>query len=70
MAPGKDVIGITEAELKAVFDAYPYDGDGFTAELARRFSVAELEKAYAYASYLNRHNGYYLGLWGSNSMKF
>ena len=67
MAPSKDVIGITEAELQAVANAYPYDSTGFTAELARRFSVAELEKAYAYAHYLRVKVHDHSSLWGSNT---
>jgi len=69
MAPGKDVIGITAAELKAVFDDYPYDREGFTAALVRRFSLAELEKAYAYASYLKIHVHDNSSLWGRNVTK-
>lgn len=70
MAPGKDVIGITAAELQAVANAYPYDSTGFTAELARRFSVEELQKADAYAHYLNTKLHDHSSLWGRNSMKF
>ena len=68
MAPSKDVIGITEAELQAVANAYPYDMEGFTAALVRRFSLAELEKAYAYASYLSRH-GNHSSLWTNNTLE-
>ncbi len=69
MAPSKDIIGITDEELRAVFEDYPFDGPGFRAALARRFTIEQLEKAYAYASYCNRSHGG-SSLWSDHVMHF
>lgn len=67
MPPNKEVIGISEDELRTVYNAHEFDSYGFTAALARSFTAEQLEKAYAYASYCKRnHEG--SSLWSNHTI--